>query len=219
LPINKFPEDHLISRVYSALSLERLGTYLKAAGHDPERALQLYMWNAQIGEAFHVPIQAVEIALRNRISLALTDQFGRDWWRSQPFLDVVDDERRRDLDEAQRRIQYRGLTLGTPQIVASLSLGFWVGLLQPHYNPTIWGAQLRTAFPALPKGRARKSLAKSASRTAYLRNRIWHHEPIFKEDLSRDFATVMELLRWICPDTAAWIRPHCRVPDLLRQKP
>jgi hypothetical protein len=29
----------------------------------------------------------------------------------------------------------------------------------------------------------------------------------------------MELLTWLCPHKAAWVRPYCRVPALLRQKP
>jgi len=34
-------------------------------------ALALYLWNAQLGAAFHVPIQAVEVALRNSVNKAL----------------------------------------------------------------------------------------------------------------------------------------------------
>jgi hypothetical protein len=52
-----------------------------------------------------------------------------------------------------------------------------------------------------------------------LRNRISHHEPIFKRDLLLDFGELMKLLAWICPSTSAWIRPHCQVAALMRQKP
>lgn len=38
-------------------------------------------------------------------------------------------------------------------------------------------------------------------------------------DLSKEFSETMVLLGWICPIKQAWVRPHCRVPDLLRQKP
>ena len=219
MQINEFPKDHLISQLCQTLSIERLGTYLVASGHDPDRALQLYMWNACIGEAFHVPIQAVEVGLRNRINQGLKNQFGDHWWREAAFLAVADNDRLADLDQVKTRIRNRGLELSTPQIVAGLSFGFWVGLLLPRYNPPLWSAQLRSAFPNFPTSRGRKSLTQAAQRVAYLRNRIWHHEPIFKEDLSRDFSITMTLLEWICPATAGWIRPKCRVPELLRQKP
>lgn len=49
--------------------------------------------------------------------------------------------------------------------------------------------------------------------TAYLitsqgdtgRNRVAHHEPIFKKDQMREYAKILEAIRWICPYTAAWV--------------
>ena len=63
----------LIETLRPVISVGRLGTYLVAAGFDPSRALQLYIWNARVGEAFHLPIQAVEVGLRNRINDALLE--------------------------------------------------------------------------------------------------------------------------------------------------
>lgn len=179
----------------------------------------MYIWNAHVGEAFHTPIQCVEVALRNSINKALIAQFGTDWWQDTSFKKAIDRERHTDLDTVQKRIKNRKLALATGQIVAGLSFGFWVGMLQPRYNPAIWGAQLRRCFPNLPQTETRESLFKSASSLAILRNRISHHEPIFKRNLSLDFSEAMKLLTWICPETHEWVRPHCRVPELLRRKP
>ena len=44
----------------------------------------------------------------------------------------------------------------TAQIVAGLSFGFWVGLLQPKYNPDLWSSHLRVAFPHLPATETRE---------------------------------------------------------------
>lgn len=212
-------QQTLIDQLKPVISEERLGTYLIAAGFDADRALRLYVWNAQIGEAFHLPIQAVEVGLRNRMNGALSARFGGEWWRNSEFLAVLDDDRRADLDLVLRRIRNRKLPLATGQVVAGLSFGFWVGMLQPRYNPPIWGGRLHASFPGLPRTRNRGSLAAAVQRTAWLRNRIWHHEPIIKLDLSGEHATVMTALEWICPTKAAWVRPHCRAPVLLRQKP
>jgi len=202
-----------------ALSSARLGPYLVASGFDAGRALRLYLWNARMGAAFHVPIQAVEVGLRNRSDVALTRAFGTDWWREPQCLDVLDEERRADLALVLRRMKHRGLPEVTGQVVAGLSFGFWVGLLQGRYNPPLWGSQVRSAFPSLPPDRGRKSLASAAARVVHLRNRIGHHEPIFKLDLNAEFATVMSLLGWISPTKQDWVRPHCDVPSLLREKP
>lgn len=205
--------------VIKTLSVDRFDTYLKAAGHDIERAIRLYIWNAQVGASFHLPIQAVEVALRNAISSAASGKFGDDWWRNREFTKHFDRERRLDIDMVVSRINSKRLPLMTAQIVAGLSFGFWVGLLQPKYNPPLWSSHLRTAFPHLPKMETRITLFKYAGDVATLRNRISHHEPIFKRDLLTDFSELMKLLAWICPETSAWIRPHCEVPALMRRKP
>ena len=211
--------DAELEALKTAISLPRFGNYLVAAGFDEQRALRLYMWNSQIGEAFYLPLQAIEVGLRNRISGALTNRFNSDWWQEPTFLAILDQERQTDLDLVIRRIRNRNLALCTDQVVAGLSFGFWVGLLDGRYNPPVWSKELRTAFPHLPTGRARKSLAKAAQETAYLRNRISHHEPIHARDLSADYASMMKFLAWICPTKARWVKQHSRVPELLRQKP
>ena len=209
----------LIEALKLSISSDRLATYLTATGFDEERALRLYLWNATIGEAFHLPIQAVEVGLRNCINAALCAEYGAIWWQNSIFLSSLDHERQTDILMAQRRIGNRGHAPSTSQIVATLSFGFWVGMLQPRFNPTIWTKHIGEVFIYLPDNRYRADLASSAKRTADLRNRIWHHEPIFRENISDEFRSVMELLGWICPEKAAWIKPHCRVLGLLRQKP
>ena len=212
-------QAHLYDQLQISVSAERLHTYLQAAGYDKDRALRLYLWNAAVGEAFHLPIQAAEVALRNGVNRALCAAFGPEWWQAPAFVKVADRNRVNDLDTARRRITGQRKPITTAQIVASLSFGFWVRLLEPRYAPSLWGDWLRPAFPALPDGKTRPDLASAAQRTADLRNRIWHHEPVFRLDLSTAFHGVMELLRWICPLKAQWIRPFCHVPVLLRGKP
>jgi len=209
----------LLRRLTATISPDRTGRYLNAAGHDPARALALYLWNAQIGEAFHVPIQTVEVALRNRINQCLKELYGAEWWEHDNLKDILDGERRADLELVFRRIRNRELETTNSQVVAGLSFGFWAGLLQSRYNPEIWSRKLRVAFPNLPQNRGRKSVATRAGQIAYLRNRITHHEPIFYRDLSKDYHEIMEFLEWLCPTMSTWIRPHCRVPVVLRQKP
>jgi hypothetical protein len=209
----------LIEKLRFSLSSDRIGTYLTAAGFDHERALRLYLWNAFVGEAFHLPVQAVEVCLRNSINFGLSGLFGPEWWRDSEFLRLAEHERKSDLELAQRRIRNRGRPLVTGQMVATLSFGFWVGVLQPRYNPAVWSAQLRIAFPDLPANKSRYDLADGAKKTADLRNRIWHHEPVFRMNLSEEFHSIMEFLAWLSPEKAGWVRPHCRIPALLRQKP
>ena len=205
--------------VIATISPDRFGSYLKAAGHDQAVAFELYVWNSHMGEAFYTPLQAAEIALRNRIDLGLRATFGDDWWRSPVFLSLIGTARRRMLKAVENRIINRQLPLVTSQVVAGLSFGFWTEALKPDFDAALWNDCFEETFPHLPQMETRASLLEKASSVVELRNRISHHEPIFKRDLSKDFATVMTLLKWICPSTHAWIKPHCRVPIVLRQKP
>jgi hypothetical protein len=209
----------LFDQLRPTISSERLGTYLTASGFDTDRALRLYVWNAKIGEAFHFGIQAVEVGIRNCVNKALCARFGADWWGDNRFLDLIDRERGRDLATAKQRIENRDVTLCTAQIVANLSFGFWVGLLQPRYNPDLWSYELRSAFPSLPDEKNRHDLATAAKRISDLRNRIWHHEPVMKMSLSDEFREVNILLGWICPHKAKWVRENSVVMALLRQRP
>jgi hypothetical protein len=210
-----------IASIRTTISSSRFAPYLRATAHDEIRALRLYLWNAQVGEAFHTPIQAVEVGLRNCIDNALKQEFTPNWWECPNLSQLFDkdEERKADLTTVLRRIRNRKLELCTDQVVAGLSFGFWLGLLHGRYNSPIWSRCLRTSFPHLPTGRSRKSLFDEAGRVVTLRNRIWHHEPLIDRDISQEFARVMRLLEWICPTKAAWIRPYCRVMQIVRQKP
>jgi len=208
-----------LQAIHDILSTDRFTTYLMASGHNTERAMRLYAWNALVGETFHVPSQAVEVGLRNRINNALIARYGNDWWNNQNFINVLDPPRIADLNLVRTRIQARQLPMITGQIVAGLSFGFWAGMLQARYNPDIWSRHLHPSFPFLPPQIDRKKLSDEVRNLVELRNRISHHEPLIRRDLMRDHSRVMQLLNWLCPTKAAWLRPYCRAPAIIRQKP
>lgn len=201
------------------LSVDRLTSYLVASGHDTQRAIKLYIWNAEVGATFYVPTQAVEVGLRNRINQALSSQFGEEWWADPHFLNLVDRPRVNDLNLLKTRIHSRGLPLENGRVVAGLSFGFWAGMLQRRYNPDIWSRQLRLSFPYLPNFIDRRSLYDEVRNLVELRNRISHHEPLFRRNLMEDHSRTLQLLGWLCPTKAALLRPYCKAPSIIRQKP
>ena len=218
-PVQQALNGAEIAEILTAISPDRFKTYLHAAGYDQDRAFLLYLWNARLGEAFHLPVHAVEVALRNSINLGLSNVYTPNWWDCKDLFDILDEERKGDLVTVLKRIRNRRLELCTGQVVAGLSFGFWVGILDGRYNPPIWGGQLRIAFRFLPAGRGRKSLNTRVRDVATLRNRISHHEPLIGRDALTDFSNLMSLLEWLSPAKAAWTKPHCRVPEIVRQRP
>jgi len=208
-----------IAAILSAISPDRFKPYLQAAGFDQKRAFRLYLWNARLGEAFHTPIQAAEVALRNSINVALAEVYTPNWWECKNLRDLLDSDRDADLYTVLRRTRKRDLELYTGEVIAGLSFGFWVGILDGYYNHQIWSGQLRTAFPHLPANQTRSSLQSRVRGIATLRNKISHHEPLIGRNNLGDFSNLMTLLEWICPAKAVWVKPHCRVPEIVRQRP
>lgn len=212
-------DEEQLNGLWKTLSQRRMAKYLEAAGEDRERALRLYLWNAQVGAGFHLGIQTCEVALRNRIEAVLGSMFSDQWFAAEEFLKLANEDRHIDLKQARGRIRNRKETETRDQIAATLSFGFWVEMLGPRYNPPIWSRHLRTAFPALPASRSRKSVHKNALQILYLRNRLFHHEPLIRMNLSQIHSDLHDLLVWLCPHTAAWVASEDRVQVLLRQKP
>lgn len=201
------------------LSTDRLTRYLVASGHDKQRAMRLYLWNSEVGATFYIPTQAVEVGLRNRINHALSAQFGEEWWANRQYISLLDQPRINDLSQVKSRIYSRSLPLTTGQIVAGLSFGFWAGMLHRRYNPDVWTRQLRLSFPYLPDIIDRRKLYDEVRNLVELRNRISHHEPLFRRNLMEDHRRTMQLLGWLCPTKAALLRPYCKAPMVIRQKP
>ncbi|MBB5747055.1 hypothetical protein [Brevundimonas variabilis] len=209
----------LYTSLTPVISSGRLKVFLRHAGFDQARALKLYKWNADLGAAFHLPIQAVEVGLRNRVDQALRTVYGQDWWKDPVFRKDATAKARDDIKTVKNRLYREKKTITTDRIVAGLSFGFWVAMLSPRYNPAIWSGQLRTAFVGLPVGRVRGDVYDAAAGTAWLRNRIDHHEPIIGLNLTARYSGMMELLGWVCPIKLAWIQPQAQVMQVLRQAP
>lgn len=216
-PLNEQQKSALVR----ALSEPRLATYLTASGHDWDRAWRMYVWNAQLGESFHILLQTVEVGLRNCTDVYLTEQFGVNWATSQAFKAKIYADQTRDLDTVVARINKRKQPLINGQIVAGLSFGFWVALLQKRYRLPLWAGSrnIQIAFPHLPQHVKPNELASRSTEILSLRNRIFHHEPIFKRNISQDYSDIIDVIRWICPTTCDLVRSECRVPTIMRGRP
>ncbi|MBU6265969.1 MAG: Abi family protein [Sphingomonadales bacterium] len=203
-----------------AISPERWKTYQIAAGFNEATAHKLYLWNAAVGQSFHFPLQTVEVALRNVIHQALVAIYGANWTSSPACRSSLLPDKVNDITKAETR-HYRiyAAAASTPQIVASLSLGFWVSLLRRHYNRSIWATQTATAFPHLKATETIVDVSRTATTIQDLRNRIFHQEPLIGQDLSREYAAVLRMLGWICPEMREWVRKLSSVPRVIRERP
>lgn len=96
------------------------------------------------------------------------------------------------LKSTKKRLQNAGKTANSNAIVAELMFGFWVGLFEQSYRDidadnSIWPHIESSAFPNLsPQDRNSSLIHTKLLELKTLRNRISHHEPVWK------FSTVID---------------------------
>jgi hypothetical protein len=100
------------------------------------------------------------------------------------------------------------------KVVAELKFAFWVGLLGPQYDATIWRKCLYKAFRA-GGGKRRRDIHSRLNALRRFRNRIAHHEPIFHKPVKVTHIEVIETVGWMCKHTAAWAQFHSRFEEVV----
>lgn len=199
------------------ISLARLRRYQSATGDDLETAVN-YLWNMALSESLYCCLNAVEIALRNGLHDTLTAHFGTPAWYDQKGL--LERKQVEDVIAVKKRVRRDGESVTPDRVVSELNFGFWVTILSRNYNARLWQgqnpAQLRHAFPRTPKRqRQRQPIHQHFNAIRELRNRVFHHEPLFDDqNLRWRHSEVYQGLGWINPKLLAWIKVVDRFPHV-----
>jgi hypothetical protein len=212
-----------IPAVRNALSLSRIGTYDKAVvvtGDVGPEAIALYDWNAQISGAFMAALHICEVVIRNAVSDALTVVYGDRWPWSRGFerslpapAQIGSYNQRRDLQSARRN------QLTTGKAIPELKFVFWQKMFTDRHDVRLWDVHLRRVFPNLAAAKTitqlRQEIYADLDHVRFLRNRIAHHEPIFRKNLANDLDKIAALIRFRCNETADWMMKNQWVTLLL----
>jgi hypothetical protein len=181
---------------------------VKDPAHPEERdkldAIAIYLWNTALSEALYPSLQTLEIAYRNALNSALVDLRGNTRW----FEDFTNLLNRTDQDRvvsAMEELRRQKKPLDPPRVVAELTLGFWVSLYSDPYINKIVHPTIKQVFPNLhPTLRTHGRVQNSLQMARNLRNRIFHHEPIWHwEDLAEQHVKLTEAIKWMSRTHAA----------------
>jgi Abi-like protein len=185
------------------LSRDRLTKYLAAKANDLDAALTLCERNMRLSEAMYIPLQSLEICLRNCINHEMSQVFGADWLTNQraPLLPNAN----RMIKET---IKERKANYTNSDLVAEIKFAFWVSLTGPGYDATIWRTVIQKAFRA-QGGKKRADVHGRLNAIRRFRNRVAHHEPIYLT-AGQMHAECLEAIGWMCLDTCAWATHHSR---------
>ena len=85
----------------ATLSLERFNRYLEWRSGNHALALELYALNTKLSEALYTPLQILEITLRNRIHIVLTEARHEQWFEDDGFL-LLDHQRDQIAEAAEQ---------------------------------------------------------------------------------------------------------------------
>ena len=166
-----------LSNLTIVISSDRFTPYHSASGQSECEALGNYAWNIALCESLYPALNSIEIALRNGIHDAATENFGTNSWFNGR-LKKPENDRLQTLSRKFNRLGVISPTAG--DFVAGLSLGFWVDLLKGRYEQILWPALLPVVFPyATKRQRSRERIYRRLANFQTLRNRVFHYEPIW----------------------------------------
>ena len=203
-------------KVFSEKRMER---YFILYPNDESRAVKHYQSNIKLTEAFYTSLSVLEVALRNALSRELKTMTGRDDWyvifANTPGLTNLN----KYITQASKQIAGRHEQITTSKIIAELTLGFWVSLLNAEYERLLW-KDLRRAFPYIPKkDRKRKNVSAPLNRFRAFRNRVFHNESICwnMKKVQEIHDELLLVLEWINKDLPEWLTEIDRFKNVQEQ--
>lgn len=198
-----------------AISHERLGAYCQRGNsHDDLELFAHYAWNMALSESLYTPLQCLEVGLRNGIHDAATEYFKTDQWFDLPG--VLYPPEFSKVQEAKGALLKSKKPLNAGRIIPELTFGFWTSLFDVRYEKILWPWLLKPVVPNMPRHiRIRKNLSKRLNRVRILRNRIFHHEPIWQwHDLQSQHTDTLEAIKWVNPAMMAFVEQFDRFEEI-----
>lgn len=220
-PARSFTPEEL-KLLAATISAPRLGRYLQTCQGDAPAALGLYQWNLEISAALFLPLQMLEVTIRNAVAEAIETAYGPDWPHNRTFA-VSLKAPAKAFNPRQHLTQIASRYTISSKVIADLNFIFWQKMFVKGLDAALWKPHLRTVFPDMPCDQTtqqiRADLHDGLEVLRILRNRIAHHEPIFDRDLRYDLHLIDTFIGYRCSHTVNWMRRIEHVSALLARHP
>ncbi len=161
-----------------SIAPRRFEAFATPSDRDEREALSRYVWNLELCAALYKPLHFLEIGLRNSVHNAVTTSTGQsDWFDNSSILKPRELEL---VSKVKSDLERRGIEVTPDRIVAGLNFGFWTTLFSSQYEQRIFVPHSALMFPNMPKrARSRAAVSRRIEDARKLRNRVFHHEPIW----------------------------------------
>src|SRR5690606_783053 len=128
------------------ISAPRLTRYRMAADDEPKVVIARYLKNIDLTRALYPSLHAFEVAFRNALSAEIVEEYGPDWYVDLDFRDWIEEKGCGTLDEAIERLEDSNKTVHSDRLIAQLTLGFWVNLIN-RKREQFWIPRLSRILP------------------------------------------------------------------------
>lgn len=185
-----------------------------------EQAYARYRWNVQLCEALYPTLHCLEVALRNALHREIAAHYRSERWFEEPWLAP---RQHQQVAEAKSKLRDKRKPDDPGRVVAELSFGFWCGLFNRYYehNKYLWPSLIKPVFPRLPSAlRGIRTIEAALNDTRELRNRVFHHEPVWHwHDLATKHDLARRLVHGIAPSVGALLADLDRFSEVLKARP
>ena len=142
-----------------------------------------YVENIKVSQHFYPMLNCFEIALRNKINNFYIKGYGVDWLITPASVLTIDQAIVDRIGHVKERIAHQKKPVTNDNIVANLSLGFWVELFNHKYliKSGLYKEQVCYVFGISKKNIHKEYLIKLHNELNTIRdfrNRIFHYERI-----------------------------------------
>lgn len=215
------------SNLINLFSENRLNSYKYDANDDNSILLERYLYNIEVSKALYPLLSILEISLRNRINQAIENTIQHDWLMKElNTQNILLTGEFNKLQDAKQKLLKKGHKNFTKDdLIAELSLGFWVYLCGRKYKNTLWhkAGFFKTVFADYPNFSEFDKLSKVSpvlQLMLKLRNRIFHHEIIinYPYGIINCYNDLKRLLGYISKDSLLYLDRICDFNNVITKK-
>lgn len=203
--------EEKLNRFASTISIERLLSFRQSENDTVDVLIERYKANLLISQAFYPELSTLEITLRNAIDTMLKSCISETWLEDELIQRKILTEHEHEklikaYSDTKKEYLHKDFTRG--KVIANLNFGFWTNLCSKRYNAVIWTKKgaFKGVFVNYPTNLKQQihALSLRIRVVRYLRNRIFHYEPIFKhpQNTLNMYNEIMELISYLPVDDA-----------------
>ena len=218
-------EENLV-RLFSS---NRLNSYKYNSNDSASIVLERYLYNIEVSKSLYPLLSILEISLRNRINEAIEAVIMQNWLLKEINQQniLLSNEHNKLLEAKQKLINKGHKNICKDDLIAELSLGFWIHLCTKKYKTMLWHKQgfFRIVFADYPNFSEFDKLSKVfpiLQLMLKLRNRIFHHEIIINHPygIYNCYTDLRKLLSYISQDSLQYLDRVCDFKEVIaKQKP